>query len=154
VEIPAEPRSNLSVYRLVSRFSRNPSTGLPKKNLFRRRPNEEGLSVYRTDMQTPRGALQCCIDAQKRKLESGEPELVAKAERFLREDGSTVGELLEHGWGVVKIALTEFTDRGFKPSDPEPDGHVNIFGTETAFETYSKELVDLAQLLPEDECRR
>jgi hypothetical protein len=103
----------------------------------------KGLSLFRTDMQSPRGVLQHAIDAAKAKLKSDDAAVRENGAKQLQKYGQTVDEWLERGWRVVRVPLHEFESRGYTFDDPADDGHVNAFGD------YATHAIDLSQKVVE-----
>jgi hypothetical protein len=66
-----------------------------------------------------------------------------------RGNFSTVEELLQRGWRIVRLPVAAFTARGFTLDGPEPDGHQNVEGD---YALYSGELVAIAEILTDEEC--
>jgi hypothetical protein len=108
--------------------------------------------VYRADLQTPRGVLQACIDAQRRKLASGDPEQIAGAENFFRLYGTTVESLIAAGWRIASIPASAFTQRNFTLGEPDAIGHLDVIGAVEEFARYTNELSKCAELLSGDQC--
>jgi hypothetical protein len=140
------------VYRLLTPTAWEPRNNRLKSNVFRRRANEESLSAYRADRQTPRGALQCCIDAQQRLALSDDTGAREQAQNFITRYGTTVESLVEANWRVARLPISELTKRGFTVDEPDETGHVNVFGTFEDFARYSRELSGGAELLSAEEC--
>ncbi len=140
------------LYRQLTPTSWDQKKNRLNSNVFRRRSNELGLSVYRADIQTPRGVLQACLDAQHRKLASANSEQVAAAENFFRLYGSTVESLVAAGWRVARVPAAAFTERRFVLGDPDEVGHLNVFGTLEDFARYTNELSKHAELLSGEQC--
>ena len=109
------------LYRQLTPASWDQRKNRLNSNVFRRRPNEQGVSVYRADLQTPQGVLQACIDAQHRKLASGDPEQIAAAENFVRLYGTTVESLVDAGWCIARVPVSAFTERGFTLTEARCD---------------------------------
>jgi hypothetical protein len=107
------------------------------------------LSVFRADMQTPRGLLQHCLDDWRQKLASADDSARQSAAQNLQRYGDTVEELIRSGWRIAKLPVTAFTERGFTLDGPEPDGHQNVEGD---YSLYSGELIGIAEILTEQEC--
>ena len=140
------------LYRQLTPTSWDQKKNRLNSNVFRRRPNEQGVSVYRADLQTPHGVLQACIDAQHRKLTSGDPAQVAAAENFFRLYGTTVESLVEAGWRIARVPVAVLTERSFTLEKPDTSGHLNVFGSGEEFARYTNELSKCAELLTADQC--
>jgi hypothetical protein len=140
------------LYRQLTPTSWDQKKNRLNSNVFRRRTNEQGVSVYWADLQSPRGVLQVTIDAQHRKLTSGDPEQVAAAENFFRLYGTTVESLVEAGWRIARVPVVAFTERSFTLEEPDTIGHLNVFGSVEEFARYTNELGKCAELLTADQC--
>jgi hypothetical protein len=149
---PLDLPSDQILYRQLTPTSWDRKKNRLNSNVFRRRANELGVSVYLADLQTPRGVLRACIDAQRRKLASGDPEQVAAAENFFRLYGSTVESLVAAGWRVARVPVAAFTERHFALGEPDEIGHLNVFGAVEEFARYTNELSKQAELLSAERC--
>jgi hypothetical protein len=125
------------------------SKNRPQDAAFEPAPGKS-LSVYRTDIQSPRGVLQLCIDDQKRKLDSADERKRHNAEIWFEKNGESVEQLVSKGWRIVRLPIAVFIDRGFQLDGPDQTGHQNVIGNE--YTTYSVEFAELAEILTLEEC--
>jgi hypothetical protein len=150
--IPLDLPPDQILYRQLTPTSWDHRKDRLNSNVFRRRPNEQGVSVYQAGLQTPRGVLQACVDAQHRKLASDDPEQIAAAENFFRLYGTTVESLVDSGWRVACVPVRAFTERGFTLDEPDAIGHLNVLGSVEEFARYTNELSKCSELLSQDQC--
>jgi hypothetical protein len=69
----------------------------------------------------------------------------ASSQAFI--NGETVDEWIEKGWGVLKVPIAAFTERGYTFDEPDEDGHLNAFGDHSL---YAMDLAEQAAVvLPE-----
>jgi hypothetical protein len=148
----AEQPNPSDVYLRVSPSSWDSKKNRPEPAAFKLRTGQTKLSVYCVDMQTARGVLQLCIDDQKRRLASPDPESRDKAGRFLDANGTTVEEFIANDWHVVRLPAVAFTDRGFSIEAPDPDGHQNVIGDSNEFKRWARELIGCSTALTAEEC--
>lgn len=126
-----------TVYRRIPSFLWEKNKRVPKPAAFHIRQGEFGLSVFDTDLMTPRGTLQNAIDYAKARLESDSEEERERGKNFLDKYGNTVEELVQNGWGVAILPVDWFTEAGFTLDGPEPNGHRNVIGSRDDFQTHS-----------------
>jgi hypothetical protein len=107
------------------------------------------LSVFLATRQSPRGVLQHGIEAAKQMAASADEAIRSRGEKQLSDYGSTVEEWVQNGCRVARLAIPEFTRRGFVVSEPEDDGHINVSGDH---EAYMDELAEAAELLTPEQC--
>jgi hypothetical protein len=107
-----------------------------------------GLSLFRADIQTPRGVIQHGIDSALQKLSSDDENLRRNGEKQLAKYGSTVEEWLQNGWRVVRLPVSAFENKGYELTDPEPYGHLNAFGDHSS---HALALLDDAVEVPRDQ---
>lgn len=147
-QLPPEQRA----YRRLSPPQWDAETGVIAPRAFALRPGEEGLSLFRADIRTPRGVLQECIDGQKRRLRSRSPEVRRRARLFLEKNGDTPESLVRNGWRVAEIALREFDREGLRVEQPELNGHFQVKGAVTIFAELILDLSEEAILLDVSDC--
>jgi hypothetical protein len=135
-------------YRRVHPGQWNRRTGKVSDAAFIEEPGE-GLSLFREDLQSPRGALQHAIDEAKRRLETGTTEEQERARRQIAKNGETVEDWVQNGWGVVKVPIAEFEEREYTFDEPDSAGHLNAFGQHSL---NAMDLRDLAVPVPIDPC--
>jgi hypothetical protein len=93
----------------------------------------EGLSLFRAEIQTPRGVMQHAINAARERRQSSDPKVRKSDEIQLACNGETVEEWLRHGWHVVRLPVDAFTGRDYHFGDHD---------------TYALELAEIAEDLP------
>ena len=89
--------------------------------------------------------MQHAIDAAQERSQSSDPKVKRSGETQLARNGETVEEWLQHGWHVVRLPVTAFTERDYLFGETEPDGHVEAFGDH---DTFALELAEIAEDLP------
>ena len=136
------------VYRRIHPYHWDSRKNRLKRGAFVPRSGTQ-LSVFRADLQTPRGLLQHCLNDWQQKLRSPDERAQQAAGENLRKYGDTVEKLVENGWRIAVLPVTAFTDRGFQLDGPEPDGHQNVTGD---YGLYSRDLVSIAEVLSNEEC--
>lgn len=136
------------VYRRIHPYNWDERRSRLKRGAFIPRANTQ-LSVFRADLQTPRGLLQHCIDDWRQKLTSDDESTRQSAAENLRQHGETPEQLVRNGWRIAELPVSALTERGFTLDGPEPDGHQNAAGD---YALYSGELIHLARILDEEEC--
>jgi hypothetical protein len=141
-----------NVYVRVSPTSWDRKKNTPERAAFYLRTGKQMFSVYRADMQTPRGVLQLCINDQKQRLNSTDPDARQRSQDFLDREGNTVEELVANGWQVVRLPDSAFTDLGFTLLEPEPDGHQNVVGQREDFKMHARALIQKCERVPSDQC--
>jgi hypothetical protein len=152
VEVHPHLRLSDLVYRRVPPLQWDPK-GLPQEAAFIPRPSDnDELSVYRADLQTPRGLLMLLLQQQLAKAQDSDPEKRRSAERWLRKNGRDVDALISSGWHVVWLEAREFTVRGFRLSAPDAEGHIGVTAPDVPgtsarvlFETYAGTLCSAAR---------
>jgi hypothetical protein len=105
----------------------------------------EGLSLFRADLQSPRGVMQHAIDAARERRASSDAAARQRGERQLAQFGETVEEWLQSGWHVVEVPLSAFLERGYTFDMPDETGHVNAYGDHSV---HALDLVMIANELP------
>ena len=125
---------------------------LVKPQLFELRSEEKGLSVF-ADTVTPRATLQAMIDFRRECLTQGD----MTAQEWLIKNPDVETLVQKSGWGVLKIPVSEFLERGFALSEVEENGHLNILGSAEQFTNSRFDFVELVAIgvimfLSEDEC--
>jgi hypothetical protein len=135
------------VYRRIHPYHWDARRSRLKRGAFIPRANTQ-LSVFRADLQTPRGLLQHGIDDWRQRLTSDDETTRQSAAENLRRYGGTPEELVRNGWRVAELPVSAFTDRDFSLDGPEPDGHQNAVGD---YALHSGELARIARILPEAE---
>ena len=122
----------------------------PNDLAFRLRPVDKGgLSVYLEGVQTPRSVLQLMIDSQKTKAVKS-PERV---EKWFELNGSSVEVLVNNFWRVARVPKSAFPSEQFTFTMPNlADGHLEILGTQEAFETYTDQILSQTLLCTLREC--
>jgi hypothetical protein len=145
---PADHSRAEHIYRRIHPYHWESRKDKLKRGAFIPQPNLR-LSVFRADLQTPRGLLQHCIDDWQQKLLSDDPQTWQRAADNLEKYGDTPEVLYQNGWRVAELPAAAFTERGFTLDGPEPDGHQNAEGD---YQLYSGELVRIARILSEAEC--
>jgi hypothetical protein len=136
------------VYRRIHPYNWDARKNRLKRGAFIPRSGTR-LSVFRADMQTPRGLLQHCLDDWRLKLTSADESTRQSAVQNLQRYGQTVEELWRSGWRVARLPAAAFAERGFTLDGPDADGHQNVEGD---YSLYSGELVSIAEVLTEQEC--
>ena len=99
------------------------------------RPNEESLSVFDPKMCNPESLLFIAIKVHLRYEKSQSPNEKIKSKIFFEENGRTVEELLSNGWAVFGVPVSVFIKYGFRLSEPDRSGHIQVFGSRDNFET-------------------
>jgi hypothetical protein len=110
---------------------------------------ENGLSVFRADVCSARQVIQHGINAAMTMASSADQDTKAKGVDQLSRFGRTVEDWVKNEWGVVKLPMSAFLERDFSYDGPEPDGHMNLFGD---YALYAEDFVEIAEVLPVDEC--
>jgi hypothetical protein len=87
--------------------------------------------------------MQHAVDTAKRWRESSDPTERQRGEKQFAQFGKTVDDWLQRGWHVVRIPLSEFTERGYAFDEPDAHGHLNAFGE------HSIHAIDLAMAAEE-----
>lgn len=136
------------VYRRIHPYHWESRRNKLKRGAFIPRATTQ-LSVFRADLQTPRGLLQHCIDDWQEKLTSDDAGTGQSAAENLRKYGGTPEELVGNGWRIARLPAAAFTERGFTLDGPEADGHQNVEGD---YALHSGGLVGIAEILTEQEC--
>ena len=130
---------------------------MPQDTAFHLREGEAGLSVFDAGLATPRSVLEDQLNIWR-----GIAEDVTKSEKDhrwankkLEQCGSSVEVLLSQGWGVAEVTEALFVRCGLQPSvEIDPSGHLEIIGTEGAFQEQSLEIIDdpECRVLSDEEC--
>ena len=137
---PQEP----FVFRRVHPQQFNSKSGLPKPQVFALRENEEGVSILHDSVVNARGALQAFIDDNTARLQD-EDETARERARKNLERFPTVEAMVELGWKIVKIPVSEIEKRGFELSEIEQNGHLEIRGEPERFKECELDFVELVQ---------
>jgi hypothetical protein len=143
-----DPPQTKYVYRRIHPCNWDSRNNRLKRGAFIPRAGTQ-LSVFRADLQTPRGLLQHCIDDWQQKLATGDESTRQSGAENLQRYGATVEELLRNGCRIARLPVAAFTTRGFTLDGPEPNGHQNVAGE---YALYSGELIGVAEILTEQEC--
>jgi len=109
---------------------------------------EQGLSLFRAEVQTPIGVVEHAIRAAKEKQQSPDAKVRKLGEKQLARNGESVESWLDAGWHVLRLPESAFTDRGYVFGPTEPDGHVEAFGDH---DRYALELLELSEEVPRHE---
>src|SRR5206468_12293511 len=117
------PEDAAWVLRAVSPEAQDTGTGAVTHAAFLLRTSEDNLSVYSSTIQTPRYVLQKIIDGRHAILQAKTGEDRRRYQRWIERRGSTVEQLIELGWKVVKLPLSAFPQDEFEIGAVEPDGH-------------------------------
>jgi hypothetical protein len=131
------------VYRAIFPAHRDTKTGQLKVDAFIPRRGRT-LSVFRADLQTPRGVLQTLIDAQTERSRSEDPAVRDGAREWLARFGSAVEDVVANGWSVSRVALDEFERPGLTAGPPDSRGHVDVAGEHEAFRAAAREIKNAA----------
>ena len=132
------------VYRRVHPAQWSPRKNRPGSQAFLEGPGA-GLSLFRADLQSPRGVMQHAVDTARRWRDSPDAAEQQRGEKQLAQFGETVETWLQHGWRVVRVPLAEFIARGYTFDEPDADGHVNAFGSHAL---HAMDLATIAVELP------
>jgi len=117
----------------------------------------KGLSVYRADVSNPRHVLQMTIEDRKHKLATATDEQSrVDSEKWLLKNPD-VEALVEKGWRVIKVPVSEVIEMGFGLDVPDSNGHLNILGTPSQFADHKADFIELiksgkATLLSATDC--
>lgn len=120
---------------------------------FNRRQTERALSFYLASVVSPRECLQKNITSCLNKMNSSNIDERKKAEKRLQTVfGETVEQAVgKFGWRVARIKLSFLESLGCKISDPNHEGHVEVFYNGLQV-TLANELAEEAELLSLEDC--
>ena len=90
---------------------------------FALRDSEEGLSVYCCNTVDAAGVLAKWATACLARR-ADDPK---KQQRWIRDNGATPDEMVSLGYRVIRLHVDEFKSRGFRLSQVDADGHLEIF---------------------------
>ena len=126
--------------------------------VFHVRNDVEGLSVFDAAIARPRTVLEHLLAEWSKTAEDVSLPLDKQkwARRKLNQCGNSVEGLLAQGWGVAEVPEELFLRCGLEPSvKMDPNGHLEILGTQEQFEEQSLEIIDddECRVLSDDECR-
>ncbi len=141
---------------LPSQFDKR--QGQPKSILFQLRENEDGLSVFDSNVKSPREVLQLYIDNNNLALINGDETAQLAARKRLTEYPD-VEAMVDKGWMIVKIPKSAVTDLGLILSEVDENGHVLILGGEKFNDIYPPLFINMlirgvASLASREECLR
>jgi hypothetical protein len=80
-----------------------------------------------------------------------DPLLRERAAAWLKKNGGTPELLVERGWHAVSVSLDSVIQVGFEVGPPDEHGHLEVFGPDELFETYSLHFALTAIVLSPDE---
>jgi hypothetical protein len=89
------------------------------------RPNEDGLSSFDATVVTAREALQAFIEDNTARAHNEDDTAMANARNRL-EEYPDVETMVEKGWRIIAVPVSELRTRGFQLTDTEPNGHLEI----------------------------
>ena len=122
---------------------------------FHTRENEPGLSVFDAAIARPRAVLQHLLNEWDKIASKSASDQKWVSKQWVKH-GDSVEALLASGWAVAEVTEALFLRCGLQPSDQtDPDGHLEILGTQEQFEEQSLEIIDddECRVLSDDECR-
>jgi hypothetical protein len=156
LEAAEEPQETY-VYRRVIPNHFNSSKNEVSLEAFALGTAIDGLSVYDACKVSPRKALQMVIDDNRHKMELAADEVERAKKQTWLSKNPNVETLVQKGWRIVKIPISEVIVMGFGIEEADAQGHLNILGSRPQFENHVADFTELinvgkATLLTDAQC--